>query len=89
MKEEVERALATASAPPGYVVTAGVDGTSANVEYPDSQEVHGYPAPSVRGSYSSTPGANISRCGEILERAGYAVELDPGPAHYTLVVRRH
>jgi hypothetical protein len=88
MKEEVEQELQRGGAPPGYVVTE--EGASARVEYLDDTSVHfSTGAPAVRGSYAASPGEQLSRCAEVLERSGYAVELDPGPVHYVLVVRRH
>jgi hypothetical protein len=90
MKEEVEQALRRGGAPPGYTVVESDGGTSVTLEYPGRQDVAVYTETlSVPNSRRSRPGVFIRRCSEILEQAGYAAELVPGPRHHTLVVRRH
>ena len=90
MKEEVERALANAGAPPGYTLVESNGGATVTVEYPNRPDVAVYTETlSVPNSTRSRPGVFIKRCSEVLEQAGYSTELVPGPKRHTLVVRRH
>ena len=87
LKDHVAGVLRDAGLERGYAIRETADGAMAMIEYPeDEAALRGWSQDSRAWGHS--PGAEISRCDEILRLAGYDTELVPGSKHHVLVVRR-